>query len=143
MDPAAERKGYALLRLCERRGRGPCRKAAARSVMLCMGAQVGSFRRRLRRLRRRPSALRPPRGLPAPRRDARHQPRVLRRCAVCFPKGLCEPCPAKSWAESGTLDTPAEYLCEVAHEQARDLGLLEPGESAWLITDWKARVERR
>ncbi len=49
--------------------------------------------------------------------------------------GVCE-------AESGTLDTPVEYLCEVAHEQARDLGLLEPGACAWHITDWKARVER-
>jgi len=66
----------------------------------------------------------------------------LRRCAVCFLKGLCEQCPAKSWAESGTLDTPVEYLCEVAHEQARDLGLLEPGECAWEIDYWKARVER-
>jgi len=26
--------------------------------------------------------------------------------------------------------------------KARDLGLLEPGESAWLVTNWKARVER-
>jgi MoaA/NifB/PqqE/SkfB family radical SAM enzyme len=69
-------------------------------------------------------------------------PEYLRRCAVCFLKGLCEQCPAKSWAESGTLDTPVEYLCEVAHEQARDLGLLEPGERAWQIEDWKERVER-
>ena len=28
------------------------------------------------------------------------------------------------------------------HEQARDLGLLEPGESAWQIDDWKQRVQR-
>jgi len=69
-------------------------------------------------------------------------PEYLRRCAVCFLKGLCEQCPAKSWAESGTLDTPVEYLCDVAHEQARDLGLLEPGESAWEVESWKARVER-
>ncbi len=69
-------------------------------------------------------------------------PEYLRRCAVCFLKGLCEQCPAKSWAESGTLDTPVEYLCEVAHEQARDLRLLEPGERAWEIEDWKVRVER-
>ena len=76
-------------------------------------------------------------------REARAtNPEYLRRCAVCFLKGLCEQCPAKSWAESGTLDTPVEYLCEVAHEQARDLGLLEPGESAWQIEDWKGRVER-
>ena len=69
-------------------------------------------------------------------------PEYLRRCAVCFLKGLCEQCPAKSWAESGTLDAPVEYLCEVAHEQARHLGLLERGESARLVTDRKARVER-
>ena len=56
--------------------------------------------------------------------------------------GRRERCPAKSWAESGTLDAPAEYLGEVAREQARDLGLLEPGERALEITDWKARVER-
>lgn len=68
-------------------------------------------------------------------------PEYLRRCAVCFLKGLCEQCPAKSWAESGTLDTPVEYLCEVAHEQARDLGLLEPGESAWDVQDWQPRVQ--
>ena len=43
---------------------------------------------------------------------------------------------------SHALGTPVEYLREVAHEQARDLGLLEPGESAWEIEDWKARVER-
>jgi len=30
----------------------------------------------------------------------------------------------------------------LTHEQARDLGLLEPGERAWQITVWKARVER-
>ena len=40
------------------------------------------------------------------------------------------------------LDTPVEYVCEVAHDLARDLGLLEPGECAWQVTDWKARVER-
>jgi len=68
-------------------------------------------------------------------------PEYLRRCARCFLKGLCEQCPAKSWAESGTLDTPVEYLCEVAHERARDLGMLEPGEHGWEIENWKGRVE--
>jgi sulfatase maturation enzyme AslB (radical SAM superfamily) len=33
-------------------------------------------------------------------------------------------CPAKSWMEHGTLDTPVEYLCSVAHAQARHLGLI-------------------
>lgn len=57
----------------------------------------------------------------------------LRRCAQCFLKGLCEQCPAKSWQEYGTLDTPVEYLCEVAHAQARYLGLLGADERAWEI----------
>ena len=58
-------------------------------------------------------------------------PEYLKRCAVCFLKGLCEQCPAKSWAEYGTLDTPVEYLCEVAHAQAYWLGWLKDGEKAW------------
>ena len=58
-------------------------------------------------------------------------PEYLRRCARCSIKGLCEQCPAKSWAEHGTLDTPVEYLCQVAHAQARYLGWLEEGENAW------------
>ena len=48
--------------------------------------------------------------------------------ARCFLKGFCEQCPAKSWAESGTLDTPVEYLCEVAHTKARYLGCLDENE---------------
>jgi radical SAM protein with 4Fe4S-binding SPASM domain len=76
-------------------------------------------------------------------RDTRAtNPDYLRRCASCFLKGLCEQCPARSWSEHGTLDTPVEYVCDVTHEQARDLGMLLPGESAWEIDDWKARVER-
>ncbi len=51
-------------------------------------------------------------------------PEYLRRCAACVLHGFCEQCPAKSWAEHGTLDTPVEYLCEVAHAQARFLGWL-------------------
>jgi radical SAM protein with 4Fe4S-binding SPASM domain len=68
-------------------------------------------------------------------------PAYLTRCARCFLKGLCEQCPAKSWAEHGTLDTPVEYSCQVAHAQARYLGLLEEGESAWEIEDWQQRIE--
>jgi MoaA/NifB/PqqE/SkfB family radical SAM enzyme len=60
-------------------------------------------------------------------------PEYLCRCAKCFLKGLCEQCPAKSWQEYGTLDTPVEYLCEVAHAQARYLGLLGADERAWEI----------
>lgn len=64
------------------------------------------------------------------------------RCARCFLMGLCEQCPAKSWMEHGNLDTPVEYLCQVAHAQARYLGLLEEGEHAWEIKDWQTRVAR-
>jgi radical SAM protein with 4Fe4S-binding SPASM domain len=64
----------------------------------------------------------------------------LRRCAVCFLKGLCEQCPAKSWVEHGTLDTPVEYLCRVAHAQARWLGWLKEDEWAWTVTKWEERI---
>ena len=69
-------------------------------------------------------------------------PEYLRRCAVCFLKGLCEQCPAKSWAEHDTLDTPVEYLCDVAHAQARHLGLITDNENAWEVEDWRERVKR-
>ncbi len=68
-------------------------------------------------------------------------PDYLRRCAVCFLKGLCEQCPAKSWAEHGTLDTPVEYLCEVAHAQGRSLGWLKNREKAWEVLYWEERVK--
>ena len=69
-------------------------------------------------------------------------PDYLARCARCFLKGLCEQCPAKSWAEHGTLDTPVEYFCQIAHAQARYLGLLEEGENAWEVADWQGRLQR-
>jgi radical SAM protein with 4Fe4S-binding SPASM domain len=69
-------------------------------------------------------------------------PDYLARCACCFLKGLCEQCPAKSWTEHGTLDTPVEYLCQVAHVQAMDLGLLRAGECAWEIDNWEGRIAR-
>jgi radical SAM protein with 4Fe4S-binding SPASM domain len=64
----------------------------------------------------------------------------LKRCARCFLKGLCEQCPARSWMEHGTLDTPVEYHCELAHAQARALGLLSKGEQAWQIEQWEERI---
>jgi len=66
----------------------------------------------------------------------------LKRCAKCFLKGLCEQCPAKSWSEHGTLDTPVEYFCEIAHAQAKDLGLLNSNERGWEIKDWKERIAK-
>jgi len=64
----------------------------------------------------------------------------LKRCAICFLKGLCEQCPAKSWAEHQTLDTPVEYLCNIAHAQARWMGWLDQTEAGWEVTDWKERI---
>lgn len=69
-------------------------------------------------------------------------PEYLNRCARCFLKGLCEQCPAKSWMEHGTLDTPVTYLCQVAHAQARSLGLITANEDAWNVSDWRERVRR-
>ena len=60
-------------------------------------------------------------------------PEYLRRCAKCVLKGLCEQCPAKSWSENGTLDTPVEYLCEVAHAQARFIGWLAEKQHGWEV----------
>ena len=77
---------------------------------------------------------------PAMREIRATNPDYLRRCARCFLKGLCEQCPAKSWMEHGTLDTPVEYLCGVAHAQARFLGLLDEQESAWEVEEWHERV---
>ena len=68
-------------------------------------------------------------------------PEYLARCARCFLKDLCEQCPAWSWAEHGTLDTPVEYLCQVSHEQAYYLGLLTRDECAWEVENWKERVD--
>jgi radical SAM protein with 4Fe4S-binding SPASM domain len=68
-------------------------------------------------------------------------PDYLRRCAKCFLKGFCDQCPGKSWVEHETYDTPVEYLCEVAHAQARWLGWLSDGEMGWEVANWRTRVE--
>ena len=68
-------------------------------------------------------------------------PDYLDRCARCFLKGLCEQCPAKSWMEHGTLDTPATYLCDIAHAQAEFLGLLNKNEKGWEVRNWKIRLK--
>ncbi len=70
-----------------------------------------------------------------------HNPDYLARCSHCFLHGLCEQCPGKSWMEYGTLDTPVEYLCKVAHFRAFDLGILKENEKAWEITDWYERIK--
>jgi radical SAM protein with 4Fe4S-binding SPASM domain len=67
-------------------------------------------------------------------------PTYLERCARCYLRGLCQSCPARSWMEHGALDIPVEYHCQVAHAQARYLGLLAEGELAWQVTDWQSRI---
>jgi radical SAM protein with 4Fe4S-binding SPASM domain len=72
-------------------------------------------------------------------------PDYVSRCARCFLKGLCEQCPARSWGEHGSLDTPVDHLCEVAHAQARYLGWLDENEMGWEVMEWHERLrgERR
>ena len=74
------------------------------------------------------------------RKRKAENPAYLYRCGRCFLTGLCEQCPGRSWMEHGTLDTPVEYLCEIAHEEARYLGLLTESEKAWEVEDWKERI---
>jgi len=80
--------------------------------------------------------------LPKVREIKAADPDYLGRCGRCFLKSLCLQCPAKSWAEHGTLDTPVEYFCGIAHAQAARLGLLGEGEKAWTVEDWEDRLER-
>jgi MoaA/NifB/PqqE/SkfB family radical SAM enzyme len=68
-------------------------------------------------------------------------PDYLARCVRCFLKVLCDQCPGKSWMEHGTLDTPVEYQCQIAHAQALHLGLLAEGENAWEIQDGRERIK--
>ena len=79
---------------------------------------------------------------PKVRAERAKNPDYLARCARCFLRGLCGQCPARSWMENGTLDTPAEYLCRIAHEKARRLGLLGDNEKAWEVREWRKRVRK-
>lgn len=79
---------------------------------------------------------------PELREKKAENPEYLRRCASCFLPGLCEQCPAKSWLEHGTLDTPVDYFCEIAQVQARFLGLLSENENPWNVSDWRERLAR-
>ncbi|MBU4307238.1 MAG: radical SAM protein [Candidatus Aminicenantes bacterium] len=78
---------------------------------------------------------------PALREVKAVNPDYRQRCARCFLKGLCDQCPAWSWTEHGTLDTPVDHICELAHEQARAIGLLIDKEKGWETADWKNRIQ--
>ena len=80
--------------------------------------------------------------LPRLRRLEARNAEYLARCGRCFLKGFCEQCPARSWSEHGTLDTPVDYLCEIAHVQAVAIGVLGEGEKAWEVADGERRAAR-
>jgi hypothetical protein len=44
-------------------------------------------------------------------------------------------------SEHGVFDKPVEYLCDIAHTQARFLGLIGENENAWEVKDWRERIE--
>lgn len=46
----------------------------------------------------------------------------LKKCHKCPIINLCKWCPAHSHLETGELDTPVDYFCEVAHARAEALG---------------------
>lgn len=66
----------------------------------------------------------------------------LERCGKCFLRPACLQCPARAWAESGELDEPVEYLCELTQVRARAAGLLRPGEKSWKLDDWHNRIPK-
>ena len=49
----------------------------------------------------------------------------LERCRVCPLINLCLWCPAHAYLESGSLDMPVDYFCEVAHARADSLKINE------------------
>jgi len=67
-------------------------------------------------------------------------PQFKNECSVCFLRGWCDNCAAKSWSENGTLDTPVSYYCDEAHNRARLLGLLSNEEKGWEVENWQERV---
>ncbi|MBD3386647.1 hypothetical protein GF407_17220 [candidate division KSB1 bacterium] len=71
-----------------------------------------------------------------------HNPTYLQQCAHCVLRGLCVQCPAKSWSEYGTLDTPVDYYCRITHEHAYFLGLMQRGEKGWQIINWHDRINK-
>lgn len=78
---------------------------------------------------------------PEVRRKTATDPDYMRHCARCLLKGLCDQCPAKSWMEHGTLDTPVEYLCRIAHIYAERIGLLAEGEKGWEVENQRERLK--
>jgi radical SAM protein with 4Fe4S-binding SPASM domain len=61
-------------------------------------------------------------------RDMRSdQKEFLDKCRKCPIINLCLWCPAHSYLESGKLDTPIDYFCEVAHARQAALNIKKQG----------------
>jgi radical SAM protein with 4Fe4S-binding SPASM domain len=45
-------------------------------------------------------------------------------CRVCRIVNFCMWCPAHSYLETGAMDTPIEYFCQVAHARAKAFGIV-------------------
>ena len=60
-------------------------------------------------------------------------PNFMARCGRCILRGLCDQCPAKSWMEHGTLDTPVDYYCRLAHIEAEYAGMIPRGAKGWKL----------
>lgn len=58
--------------------------------------------------------------IPRVREMHSHSPEYLNRCGSCAlaRSNLCRWCPAKAYLETGELDRPLEYFCQIAHAQA-------------------------
>jgi hypothetical protein len=79
--------------------------------------------------------------LPKLSRRTTSNPDYLSKCARCFLRCICEQCPGQSWVEHGNLDSPVDYCCQIAHNEARSLGLLSEDEYGWSVSDWKNRLK--
>lgn len=52
-----------------------------------------------------------------------HKEEYIRRCFSCRLVNICLWCPANSYLETGELDNPVEYFCQIAHARARAMGI--------------------
>jgi radical SAM protein with 4Fe4S-binding SPASM domain len=50
-----------------------------------------------------------------------NRPLFIEKCRSCPLTGICQWCPAVAYLETGDLDVPVDYSCEVTHERARHM----------------------
>lgn len=57
-----------------------------------------------------------------------------KRCKKCVLRRACCQCPGLAFSEHGEIDgPPVEYYCQIIHESARLLDILEDGEKGWEV----------